>query len=229
MKQQSYHLISHTLCPYVQRSVITLEEKSIDYTRSDIDLQNKPAWFKQASPMGKVPLLLVNNSHSIFESAVICEYLDEVTPNSLHPKDYLEKAHHRSWIAFGSEILNNIARLYNADDIEHFQKIHIQIQKSFQHIEKVIYGTPFFSGEKFHIIDATYAPIFRYFDVFDSFSDLKTFTNLPRCQLWRNALRQRKSIQNAVAKDYSSLLIQFLIDRESYISKLIPNVEQVTI
>ena len=221
MKQQSYHLISHTLCPYVQRSVITLDEKNINYTRTDIDLSNKPAWFKQKSPTGKVPLLLVDNSRSLFESAVICEYLNEVTPNSLHPKDYLEKAHHRSWIEFGSGILNNIASLYNANDKERFQEIHIQIQESFQLIEKVIYGTPFFSGDKFHLVDAAYAPILRYFDVFDSFSDLNTFANLPRCQVWRNALRQRKSVQNAVAENYSTLLKQFLINRESYISQLI--------
>ena len=101
MEQQHFHLISHALCPYVQRSVITLEEKDIRYTRTDIDLANKPVWFKQKSPMSKVPLLLVDDDYVLFESAVICEYLDEVTIDSIHPTNSLEKAQHRAWIEFG--------------------------------------------------------------------------------------------------------------------------------
>jgi len=51
----------------VQRSIITLEEKGIGYTRTDIDLANKPNWFTQKSPMGKVPVLLVDESRTLFE------------------------------------------------------------------------------------------------------------------------------------------------------------------
>jgi glutathione S-transferase len=108
-------LVSHPLCPYVQRAVITLLEKGIPHDRTDIDLAHKPNWFRQISPLGKVPLLKVGND-MLFESAVICEYLDEITPGSLHPPDPLERAHHRAWIEFGSGILNTIAGLYNASE-----------------------------------------------------------------------------------------------------------------
>jgi glutathione S-transferase len=57
---------------------------------------------------------VVDEDTSLFESAVICEFIDEVTPGSLHPEDPFKKAYHRAWIEFGSEILNNIGRLYNA-------------------------------------------------------------------------------------------------------------------
>ena len=222
MKHQNFILISHVLCPYVQRSIITLEEKSIPFTRTDIDLANKPAWFKQRSPMGKVPILIVDDNRALFESSVICEYLDEVTENSLHPMDSFEKAHHRALIELGSAILNNIASLYNAKDKTSFQNIHTEIQEKFQFIEKELSGKSFFSGERFHLIDAVYGPIFRYFEVFDSFTELNTFAHLPKCQLWRKALSQRKSVKHAVSEDYSALLIQFLINRDSYISALIP-------
>lgn len=221
MKQQHLHLVSHLLCPYVQRSIITLEEKNISYSRTDIDLAKKPVWFEQKSPLGKVPILLVDEKHTLFESTIICEYLDEITPGSLHPVDSLEKAYHRAWIEFGSSILSKIASLYSANDASHFQKIHADIQKKFQFIEKEICGMPFFSGERFQLIDAVYGPIFRYFDVFDSFSALHTFSNLPKCQRWRNALKRRKSVQQAVSVDYPSLLKQFLSNRGSYISQLI--------
>lgn len=223
MKKQNFHLITHSLCPYVQRSIITLEEKSIVYTRTDIDLANKPTWFKQKSPMERVPVLLVDENRALFESAVICEYLDEGTPGSLHPTDRLERAYHRAWIEFGSNILQSIVSLYNAKDTENFHKIHADIHSKFRIIEGEISGIPFFAGEQFHLIDAVYGPIFRYFDVFDSFTILSTFTNLPKCQLWRSALKQRKSVKQAVAENYPALLVQFLKSRDSYISQLILN------
>ncbi|MDF1644964.1 MAG: glutathione S-transferase family protein [Pseudomonadales bacterium] len=222
MKHQNFNLISHVLCPYVQRSIITLKEKNIPFTRTDIDLANKPAWFKQKSPMGKVPILIVDDNRALFESSVICEYLDEVTADSLHPRDSFEKANHRALIELGSAILNNIASLYNAKEKARFQNIHTEIQGKFQFLEKELSGIPFFSGDKFHLIDAVYSPIFRYFEVFDSFTELNTFAHLPKCQLWRKALSQRKSVKQAVSEDYPALLVQFLINRDSYISQLIP-------
>lgn len=221
MKQQKFHLVSHNLCPYVQRSIITLEEKNIPYSRIDIDLAQKPAWFEQKSPMGKVPILIVDDIHTLFESAVICEYLDEITAGTLHPADSLDKASHRAWIEFGSSLLNNIANLYNAKSKSSFHLIHTELQKKFRGIEGELSGMSFFSGENFHLIDAVYGPIFRYFDVFDTFTSLHTFDDLPKCQIWRHSLKQRSSVQNAVSKDYSKLLIEFLIHRESFISTLI--------
>jgi glutathione S-transferase len=52
-------LISHKLCPYVQRAVIALAEKGVPFERIDIDLANKPDWFLNISPLGKVPVLVV--------------------------------------------------------------------------------------------------------------------------------------------------------------------------
>jgi len=229
MKQPHFNLISHTLCPYVQRSIITLQEKRLAYTRTDIDLNNKPDWFKQASPLGKVPVLLVseneallvNDNEALFESAIICEYLDEVTPGSLHPKDSFEKAFHRAWIEFGSSILGKVASLYNAKDAADFYALHSEIQDKFRTIESKLIGEPYFAGQEFHLIDAVYGPIFRYFDVFDTFISLHTFDELPNCQQWRNALKHRPSVQNAVVKDYPRLLLEFLTNRDSYLAQVI--------
>ena len=108
-------LISHKLCPYVQRAVIALAEKGVPFERRDIDLANKPDWFLRVSPLGKTPVLLVDGA-AIFESAVILEYLEETQPNPLHPADPLARAEHRAFIEFGSAILNDIAGLYAAAD-----------------------------------------------------------------------------------------------------------------
>jgi len=222
MNQQKFHLVTHVLCPYVQRSIIVLQEKDIPYTRTDIDLSNTPAWFKRLSPMNKVPLLLVNESKALFESAVICEYLNEITPGSLHPQDPLEKAHHRAWIEFGSGILDSIGGLYSAKDEASFESKRIEIQNKFQLVEKEMSGAPFFSGDKFQLIDAVYGPIFRYFQVFDRITDLAIFEGGSKISAWRETLQQRVSVQHAVAAEYPELLLQFLKERGSYISRFAP-------
>jgi glutathione S-transferase len=106
-------LVSHVLCPYAQRAAIVLHEKGATYDRINIDLSNKPAWFQLVSPLGKTPVLLVRNV-PIFESAVICEYLDDTINPPLHPFNAVQRAHHRSWIEFASALLNLIGGLYSA-------------------------------------------------------------------------------------------------------------------
>ncbi|CCI05110.1 glutathione S-transferase family protein [Microcystis aeruginosa] len=167
-------LISHNLCSYVQRAVITLLEKDIPHEREYIDLTNKPDWFLAISPLGKVPALVVDNE-VLFESAVICEYLDEITPGSLHPTEPLMKAKHRSWIEFGSSILNIIAGFYNAKDEKLFEEKKQELTQKFQTLEAQLSEAPFFSGEKFSLVDAVYGPIFRYFTVFEKYRALLVF------------------------------------------------------
>src|ERR1700757_1923962 len=113
-------LISHKLCPYVQRAVIALTEKGVSYERIDIDLASKPDWFLKISPLGKTPVLVVGD-RAIFESAVILEYLEETQGHPLHPADMLARAEHRSWMEFGSAVLNDIAGLYSAPDAAAFK------------------------------------------------------------------------------------------------------------
>src|SRR5712672_1647565 len=108
-------LISHKLCPYVQRAVIALTEKGVAFERVDIDLANKPGWFLAISPLDKTPVLQVGVT-AIFESVVILEYLEETETKPLHPADPLRRAEHRGWIEFGSSVLNDIAGFYAAKD-----------------------------------------------------------------------------------------------------------------
>lgn len=212
-------LVSHHLCPYVQRAVITLLEKNIPHQRTYIDLASKPDWFRQVSPLGKVPLLKVGNE-VLFESAVICEYLDEITPGSLHPSDPLAKARHRAWIEFGSNILNAIAGFYNAATEEAFEQKRLDLIDKFAQIEQHWQGGHYFAGDGFSLIDAVYGAIFRYFDVFDTIADFKVFANIPYVQGWRQALQNRPSIQQAVSEDYPQQLLTFLKQRNSYLSSL---------
>jgi glutathione S-transferase len=220
MAYPTLELISHALCPYVQRAVILLLEKDIPHQTTYIDLANKPAWFLQISPLGKVPLLKVDGE-VLFESAVICEYLDEITPGSLHPPDPLEKAKHRAWIEFGSGIFMGMYEFFSVPTEEAFEQKRQTLVEKFNWVERSLTAAPYFAGTRFSMVDATYAPIFRYFDAVDQIADFGVFANAPKVMDWRQALRDRPSIQPAFAENYSHQLITLLKQRHSYLSTLV--------
>lgn len=201
-------LISHKLCPYVQRAVIALKEKDVPFERIDIDLANKPDWFLKVSPLGKTPVLLVGD-HAIFESAVILEYLEETQANPLHPADALHRAEHRAFIEFGSAILNDIAGLYAASDEAAFKAKATQLAQRFARLETRLLG-PWFDGETFSLVDAVFGPIFRYFDVFDEIGDFGILGGKPKVARWRQNLAARPSVRSAVRADYPALLRDFI-------------------
>ncbi|RED54382.1 glutathione S-transferase family protein [Aestuariispira insulae] len=206
--QEEIELVSFPLCPYVQRSAIVLAEKAIAFRRTDIDLSDKPAWFQEISPLGKVPLLR-HRGAVLFESSVICEYLDEVTAGSLHPENPLEKARHRGWMEYASSTLNDIGSLYNAANGQLLDQKAAALREKFTRLEGEIKG-PLFSGAAFRMVDAAFAPVFRYFDVIDGLYDHGILDGLDRTQAWRKALSERPSVIGAVRQDYPQLLLAFL-------------------
>ena len=212
-------LISHKLCPYVQRAVIALTEKGVGFERIDIDLANKPDWFLAISPLGKTPVLQVGD-RAIFESAVILEYLEETEPTPLHPADPLTRAEHRAWIEFGSTVLNDIAGFYAAQDEATFKAKTNQLEARFARLETRVAASPWFDGEKFSLVDAVFAPAFRYFDVFDEIADFGILAGKPKLAQWRSALAARPSVRSAVSADYPALLRAFIDRRNSWLSGL---------
>lgn len=212
-------LISHVLCPYVQRAVIALTEKGVPFERIDIDLNNKPDWFLKLSPLGKVPVLQVGDK-VVFESAVILEYLEETLPNPLHSKDALTRAEHRAWIEFGSVVLGDIWGLETIIDEAAFKAKAIQAEARFARLEERLLAAPWFDGESFSLVDAVFAPAFRYFDVFDEIGDFGILADKPKIERWRKSLRERPSVRNAVSPDYHDRLRAFMKTHSSYLSQL---------
>jgi glutathione S-transferase len=121
MRGTNLTLISHPLCPFVQRAAIVLLEKDVSFDRIDVDLAAKPDWFLALSPTGKVPLLKISQEDGsdaiLFESMVICEYLEESQGGAgLYPVDALSRARQRGWIEFGTAALANAWQFLNATD-----------------------------------------------------------------------------------------------------------------
>jgi len=216
---ERYHIIGHSLCPHVQRAVIVMAEHGIAYDRTDIDLDDKPHWLNSLSPTKKVPILIISEKHVLFESNVITEFLDEISPSSLHPVDIAEKAYHRSWVEFGTQILDCIARIIYRDRLlEDFELTLAEITKMLHLLEARVSGKTYFSPLGFHLIDIVYSTIFRYFNALALISKSGPFQDLPKIRRWRRALQARKSVQNAVPPNYDDLLVAFITTQDSYAS-----------
>lgn len=218
MPPDELHLISHHLCPFVQRAIIVLQEKSVPFRKTYVDLAHKPAWFAELSPLGRTPVLKVGEA-VLFESQVIVEYLDEVTPGSLHAHDALTKARERAWIEFGSETLLAIAGLYSASTAEDFADRQTNLAAKLKRVQQEVAG-PYFAGESFRMIDAVWATVFRYFDVFEQIGCFVDFGALPRVSEWRATLAARPSVRAAVTPDYAERLYDFLQAKCSHLSSL---------
>jgi glutathione S-transferase len=212
-------LISHKLCPYVQRAVIALTEKGVAFERVDVDLADKPGWFLAISPLGRTPVLQVGDT-AIFESAVILEYLEETQAKPLHPSNPLRRAEHRGWIEFGSTVLSDIAGFYSAPDEVAFEAKATQLEARFARLEARVAAAPWFDGDDFSLVDAVFGPVFRYFDVFDEIGDFGILAGKPKLARWRALLAARPSVRTAVSAEYPALLRDFLNRRNSWLSGL---------
>jgi glutathione S-transferase len=215
---QSLTLISHALCPYVQRAVIALTEKGVVFERVYVDLANKPAWFEALSPIGKTPVLKVGST-AIFESAVILEYLEDTQPPALHPADPLRRAEHRALIEYASALLNDIWAFYSAPDATAFTAKRARLASRFEWLETRV-GAPWVAGDRFSLVDAVFAPIFRYFDVFDTIESFGILAAKPNLARWRGTLAARPSVRHAVEADYNVRLWAFLCARHGHLARL---------
>ena len=220
MNTPRFTLISHHLCPFVQRAAIALDEQQVPFERRNIDLANKPDWFLQLSPLGKVPILVVDDDTVLFESSVIAQYIDEISGHNLLSSGTLEKYRQLAWMEFASQAIAGIGRLYNAASRSIVEDARFDLEDKFERVEEALGNGPWFAGEQFTLVDAAFAPAFRYFDMLDDLTGFDVFARTPKVIRWRQALSKRPSVIAAVSDDYPERLLTFLADRDSYIGRI---------
>ena len=99
-------LIGALTSPYVRKVRIVMAEKKLDFQLVLTDVWNS-AEILQSNPLGKVPCLVTESGESIFDSRVIVEYLDALSPvGRLIPPSGRERAECRTWEAMADGILD---------------------------------------------------------------------------------------------------------------------------
>ena len=214
------NLISFELSPFVQRSVITLLEKNVDFDITYIDLANPPQWFLDISPFGKVPVLRVGDD-IIFESAVINEYLDEVYPPSMHPDDALKRAVNKAWIEFASEMLVALYRYSTAETEAAFYQSLAELKGRILQLEEKLENVQFFNGEKFCLIDAAFAPFFTRMALLESIIKNNVYHDAPNVARWGEKLISRHSVTHSVIPDFAEKYLSYISQKNSYTGQLI--------
>jgi glutathione S-transferase len=211
-----YKLVSFKLCPFVQRSVITLHEKRVPHELEYIDLAAKPEWFLALSPFGKVPLLVVDGKTALFESAVINEYLDETTPGRrLHPDDPLRRAHNRMWIEFGSSLLGDQYRMQIAPDEDAARLQLAALHEKLGRLEAELAARPeegaFWNGPELSLVDTAIAPLLQRAKwTADAVPGFDPVEGHPRVRAWQATLLAHDSVRRSTVEDIALLYLDFL-------------------
>ncbi len=86
--------------PYARKVRIVAIEKHIDLTLQEVVLGDPESPLKQHNPLGKIPVLILNDGDSLYDSRVIVEFLDNIAPGThLIPTDNSSKIATRRWEA----------------------------------------------------------------------------------------------------------------------------------
>lgn len=209
-------LISFKVCPFVQRSIILLKEKGVDYDIEYIDVYDPPKWFLEISPTGKVPVMQVDDT-VLFESAVINEYIDEVYPPQVHPSNPLTKAKNRAWMEYTSPLYMGTFKIIMSKEKDAMEKALEEFEKNLAGLEKAKQNKPWFNGEDFSMMDISAAPIFTRVKFIKEHCDLNLLKNLPELQLWSDDLLARETVKDSAVEGFDDLLLTRMKDNESYI------------
>ena len=211
----SLHLISFKTCPFVQRAVITLKHKNIDFDITYIDLADPPDWFLELSPLAKVPVLKVDDE-ILFESAVINEYLDEITGGDLQPREPLARAKNRVWIEFASNMLGNLYMMKMSKDEDRYNKYRNLLVSQFHRIEKHLGDGPWFNGDEFSLADTAFAPLFRQNSVAENKLSVLDPATMPRVEAWAQRLLALPEVHDSVVDEFEDLYLSAMQKNGSY-------------
>ena len=106
-------LIGSLTSPYVRKVRVVLAEKKIDY-EFQLDSPLSPETIvPNFNPLGKIPVLILDDSTVLFDSRVIVEYIDSVAPNNkLMPESNRERAEVKRWCAVADGICDAASLIF---------------------------------------------------------------------------------------------------------------------
>ena len=100
-------LIGATTSPYVRKVRVVMAEKKLDYQFETENVWAPQSAITQSNPLGKVPCLIMEGGEALFDSRVIVEYLDTLSPvGKLIPTVGRERAEVKTWEALADGLLD---------------------------------------------------------------------------------------------------------------------------
>jgi len=212
------HLYSYPICPFVQRVAFTLAEKAVPYDVTYLELDDKPAWFLEKNPRGKVPALEVTvgegperRSAVLTESQAICELLDEAFPHPrLVPADPLDRARDRAWFAVsGDELVTPSHRLLLTPDAAVFRSTADALAAALRRLDEALAGRDWLSGDgtRFGLADVAVGPVFSRFALAERLGAWEVPRELENLAAWRARVTARPGFAASVAPQFEDELL----------------------
>ena len=206
-------LISHALCPFVHRAAIMLHEKGVPFDRRVVDLGDKPEWFLAISPRGKVPVLVADGV-ALFESAAICEFVDEMYPPRLVSAEPFERARQRAWVEVTNDLLAAQFKAFTAADPVEAERTRAVVDALLGRFEQAI-TAGVISKSAFGLIHVAVAPALHRFVVAAERLGVDFLARTPHLATLSRSLANRKSVAETVPEDFADQFVQILAERGS--------------
>ena len=195
-------LIGSIASPYVRKVRIVMAEKKLDYTLVPEDVWATDTTIAQYNPLGKVPCLLMDGTDPMFDSRVIVEYLDTLSPvGKLIPAMGRERAEVKIWEALADGVMDAAvaARLEanwtgrsKAQRSPAWIKRQMQkIQTTLSSMEKSLSEKPYCTGKHLSLADLAVGSALGYLDF--RFPDLAWRTERDNLDKLFSKLMQRSS------------------------------------
>tara|TARA_Y100001960_G_scaffold210847_1_gene220047 strand:- start:1110 stop:1715 length:606 start_codon:yes stop_codon:yes gene_type:complete len=179
-------------------------EKEIPFELTEVDLRNKPDWFLAVSPYGKVPVI-VDDGQTIYESAIINEYLDEKYKSiPMMPEEPVERAKARIWMDYCTNKYLTLSRklLVDHGNEELQTENKKKMKESLIYIEKECFeknaNGPFWLGNNISLVDLHYAPFFERFGAFKELFGVEWPEECIKISDWWSAVQKRDSYKITV-------------------------------
>ncbi|XP_033752254.1 glutathione S-transferase U19-like [Pecten maximus] len=194
-------------CPFAQRAWIAFLEKGIPFQYVEINSYEKPPELMAVNPNGLVPVIVLENGKSVFESAVCIQYVDELGPEGkqILPKDPFERAQVRMWSDFiSSKLVPPFYRMLAAQETEQQEKIKLTLLEDLATFSDAIDNDgPFFSGKTFGMVDIMLCPFtLRFGPVLKHFRDFEVpdTDRYQKLHKWMAACHSHPSVVPTIAE-----------------------------
>ncbi|CAN5128414.1 glutathione S-transferase [soil metagenome] len=142
-------LIGSLTSPYVRKVRVVLAEKKLDYRFELEDPWSADTTISDFNPLGKVPCLIMEDGGAVFDSRVIVEHLDGLSPNArLIPQNGRPRIEVRTWEAIADGLCDAaiLARLENARPAE--QRSAAQIERQIRKMDDALAAMANALGDK---------------------------------------------------------------------------------
>jgi glutathione S-transferase len=200
-------LIGATTSPYVRKVRIMMAEKKLEYTFVEENVWATDTTITQSNPLGKVPCLILDAGEALFDSRVIVEYLDILSPvGKMIPASGRERAEVKTWEALADGLLDAsiLARLEatwagRTEEQRSLKWIDRQLGKVGDSLKAMSTGLgdkPFCSGIHMSLADIAVGSALGYLDFrFPEINWRNTHPNLAKLQ---EKLMQKQSFIDTI-------------------------------